>query len=564
MPAGNTVQFTATSGGSAVTPTWQVNGSTGGNATVGTILSNGTYTAPLTPPPGGSVTVTAISGANSGTSQATILFSNKSLTKDGSTGSYAFSYIGSDSALAPLAVVGSFETDGNGDITGGVEDFNDSFNPRNPVLKEVAFTGSYSVGPDGRATADIASGGTIWQFTLSSNQHAILIRFDTVGTGSGTIDLQDPTDFTASAILGDFAFSISGIDASALPLTVAGKFSADGVSAISTGVEDINDGGTATGTSGFDETLTGGFALDGTVPNSGRGTLQLTSSTAIVPSFAGTYNFAFYIVDKTHLKILEIDPTGALTAGDIFKAPTQPGGGFGASILSGKYAFTNGGADANGNPYAAAGVFNASPGTTSGATTGGITGIFDFNDGGTNIKLAQSLTGTFGVEASSGRISMPLSIPGRSTPLNYAAYVTSSGTVLMIELDTNPVNSGGIGYPQTSTTPVQGSFALNLSGVAAKAGGEQDITGQVAAASNGTLTGAVDFNNFQANNIYQGLEILSGSTILSADSNGRGTLTIDTAQGTFPLAYYIIDENTVLLFETDRQRVLPGTLMKQF
>lgn len=564
VPAGTTVQFTATSGGSAVTPTWQVNGSTGGNATVGTILSNGKYTAPLTPPPGGSVTITAVRDANSGTAAATIVFSNKSLTKDGSTGSYAFSYIGSDSVAAPLSVVGSFQTDGNGDITGGVEDFNDSFNPLNPVLNEVAFTGSYSVGPDGRATATLASGGAVWQFTLISNQHALLIRFDTVGTGSGTIDLQNPVDFNVSAISGDFAFSFSGLDASATPLAVAGRFNADGVSAIPSGVEDINDGGSATSTGSFDETLTGGFALDGIVPNSGRGTLQLTSSTTIVPSFAGTYNFAFYIVDKTHLKVVEIDPTGALIAGDIFRAPLQPGGGFGASILNGKYAFTNGGADANGNPYAAAGVFNASPGSTSGATSGSITGVFDFNDGGTNIKLAQTLTGTYGVDPSSGRISTPFSIPARSTPLNYAAYETSSGTVLMIELDTNPANNGGIAYPQTTTTPVQGSFALNLSGVATKAGSEQDITGQATAASNGTLTGSVDFNNFQANNIYQGLEILSGSTIGSADSDGRGTLTIETTQGTFPLAYYIVDQNAVLLFETDSQRVLPGTLVKQF
>jgi hypothetical protein len=564
VPAGTTAQFTATSGGSAVTPTWEVNGAPGGNGNVGVIGTNGNYTAPLTPPPGGAVTITAVSGANSGTAAATIVFSDKSLTKDGSTGSYAFSYSGNDSTGEPLAVAGSFETDGNGNITAGLEDFDGGSNAA-PITEPI--TGSYTVGPDGRATANIASGGVIWQFTLVSNQHALLIRFDTVGTGSGTIDLQNPTDFAASAILGNFAFSVSGIDSSGFPLTIAGRFNADGTIAITSGVEDVNDGGTST-YGDPDDTLLGTYQLDPVYGSSfGRGSITLENSLATYntsfPGFPGEFTFAFYVVDNTHLKIVETDTT-AILSGDIFSGPLVPGGGFGAAILKGKYAFTNGGADANGNPFAAAGVFNASPGTSSGATTGGITGVFDFNDGGTNIQLDQTLTGTYGVDTSSGRVSMPFTIPGRSAPLNYAAYVTSSGTVLMIELDTNPANNAGIAYLQTSTTPLQGSFALNLSGVATKTGTEQDISGQVATASNGTLTGSVDINNFQVNNIYQGLEILSGSTIGSADSNGRGTLTIETAQATFPLAYYIVDQKTVLLCETDSQRVLPGTLVKQF
>ena len=56
-----TVQFVASGGGSSYT--WSVNGTTGGNATVGTIDSNGLYAAPSVAPSTGSVTVTATSAA---------------------------------------------------------------------------------------------------------------------------------------------------------------------------------------------------------------------------------------------------------------------------------------------------------------------------------------------------------------------------------------------------------------------------------------------------------------------------------------------------------------------
>ena len=68
--------FTATvTNTSATTVTWQVDGVTGGNATVGTISTAGLYTAPATMPSPATVTVTAIATANttvSGSAQVTI------------------------------------------------------------------------------------------------------------------------------------------------------------------------------------------------------------------------------------------------------------------------------------------------------------------------------------------------------------------------------------------------------------------------------------------------------------------------------------------------------------
>jgi hypothetical protein len=69
-------QFMAAVTGSTNTAvTWQVNGATGGNATVGTINTNGLYSAPGTIPNPATVTVTAVSAANaadSGSASVTI------------------------------------------------------------------------------------------------------------------------------------------------------------------------------------------------------------------------------------------------------------------------------------------------------------------------------------------------------------------------------------------------------------------------------------------------------------------------------------------------------------
>jgi phospholipase C len=66
LQAGATQSFTATVQNSNNTEvTWQINSIAGGNATVGTISSNGLYTAPATVPQPAAVTVTAISKADS-------------------------------------------------------------------------------------------------------------------------------------------------------------------------------------------------------------------------------------------------------------------------------------------------------------------------------------------------------------------------------------------------------------------------------------------------------------------------------------------------------------------
>jgi hypothetical protein len=305
IPAGGTVQFSATLNGVADGKAiWSATSTNGGDP--GTISATGLYTAPLSPPPGNSITITGQDSTNSATETVKIVFSDHSLA-----GPYAFSYSG-DNPLGFFAVAGSFVADGNGNIESGVQD-TDSF--QTGVASQVSISGDYVVGPDGRGTAALSNGST-WRFVLATNQHAWIIRSDADNTGSGVIDQQNLNTLTTSpsVVSGPYVFAGRGADLSFAPLTIAGKFSADGAGNIpgTNTILDVNDAGALTRA---DASLNGSYALDATSPGTGRGTLILTSTPT------GTRKYAFYAVDSTHLRLLEID-NNAYFAGDVFAAPT--------------------------------------------------------------------------------------------------------------------------------------------------------------------------------------------------------------------------------------------------
>jgi hypothetical protein len=122
VPAGATQQFTANVVGVSNTAvTWQVEGVAGGNATTGTISTTGLYTAPTVPPPGGSVTVTAVLQADPelfGSALVAVQFSNVSFS-----GAYVFNFIGTDQD-GVFTLAGRFEADGDGNLTNGLQDLN--------------------------------------------------------------------------------------------------------------------------------------------------------------------------------------------------------------------------------------------------------------------------------------------------------------------------------------------------------------------------------------------------------------------------------------------------------
>ena len=567
VAAGTTFQFGATANGATTTVTsWQVNGTAGGDTLHGTIDANGNYTAPAMPPPGGSTTITAITATGSASATATVVFSNNSFT-----GPYTFSYSGDD-GTSFLAVAGSF-TATTGTLVGG-EDATDA-----QATASAAITGVYAIGPDGRGTVTIAggpNGGETWQIALTGNpagvagnpvQHVLLVRFDTTGTGSGTIDQQNTIEAASPFPVGNYVFGLSGIDGAAFSdhggfsLATAGKFFSNGASTGNAAVWDVNDGGTSVTD---DTTLTATFtpASNGFTGSVGRGILTLFSTNSTLDTLAGqattsTFQFVFYVVDNTHVKIVENDGH-AFLSGDIFSGPTTNDGAFTQSgvLKNGNYAFTVGGASTNGS-YAAGGVFGVNAGAGTSA------GVIDVNNGGVQIPLDKTLSTSYTVDTNLGRIAFTLTPTGGSA-YSFAGYTTSKGTVEMVETDALSIVASGLAYPQAATGEPAGTFAANISGIATKAQQEEDAGGQIVIAGT-TVTGTLDLNNVAVSgNVDPGLSLISGTTIVATDSNGRGTLSLQTSVVTYPLVYYVVDSKTALVLGTSATHVVLGMAAAQF
>jgi hypothetical protein len=555
--AGANQQFSATFNGLPdLNVTWSVASQADGSIDP----HSGLYTAPPFPPPGATVTITATDGANVGSATARIVYSNASLS-----GPYAFSYTGNGQA-GFQAFAGSFVADGNGNIVSGVEDI-DGFTGGVSTQVAIKAGSTYVVTPDGRGTITINPGAptsSTLEFALTTNQHASMIRFDTGATGSGSIDQQNLTDLSNTDIVisGPYVFSVSGADSSFKPEGIAGKFVTDGLGDISAlnSIVDINDGGVSQ-TEGTLTACSACYSFDASFAGTGRGTITIASTDT------GSHEFAFYILDSTHLHLIEID-TNAFLAGEMFSAPT--GNSFStASLAKGSYVFTAGGTASSG-AYAAGGVF-----TSDGA--GNINGgIFDNNDAGSFTTNSTIKECPYTVDQVTGRIQMDVSFgstgnctEGNNETLEFAAYQTAQGNLLMLELDATPITTG-IAFPQTvaPATPV-GSFAANLAGQgivhSAPGSSQQDVGGQLTFSGLTLSEGNLDINNFNAVFFNDPVNTTT-STVVAPTTTGRGTalINVNNPKTHYTLVYYVINNNTALLLDQDSTLVATGIIALQF
>ena len=535
VSAGSQRQFSATNNGLAdPNATWSVSSVNGG--TLGTIdPATGVYTAPLFPPPGGSVTITATDGASSAVSTAKIIYSDHTLS-----GPYSFSYTGAD-ASGFLSAAGSFVADGNGHILSGVEDVNSLVGGLSTELQISGSANTYVVGTDGRGTATL-NGATV-EFALTTNQHAALIRFDNNATGSGSLDQQNLNDLVTlpSIISGPYVFSAAGADLSFKPMSIAGKFSADGagnVPATNT-IVDENDNGVV---KAADTSLNGTYSFDTNFPGSGRGLLTLTSTAT------GALQFAFYVTDNTHLHLVEIDHN-AFLGGDAFAGPT--GSSFTTASLAGaNYAFVAGGNSSKG-AYAVGGVFASSG---SGSITGG---TLDTNNAGTVVSNAALGTCAYAVDGATGRIDLEIFAGSGACPATpstsiseFAVYQTARGSALMVEIDGNAISTGVAFQQLTIPAGLSGNFALSVSGQgffhSAPASYQPDTTGQVTLSGTGLGVGIgggggnLDISAFNSTFPSDIISPTTSTLAAPGPTTGRGTMLLNgtSPNVTYNLVYY--------------------------
>jgi len=492
-----------------------------------------TYTAPATVPTGGSVTITAASTTDpTATASATITItpigSNASLT-----GQYAIAATGINTN-GFYALAGSITADGNGNITGGEEDFSDT------TISQVgsSILGTYSVGSDGRGFISIIPSGLaqqIFSVAITSSSHGLIIEADGMATSSGTIDLQSGASFVGGVPGGTLVFTTAGWDLSDSAgstfggaLNTTPSAAGDGSGAIATGALDFSDEG-----------FVGTIDLS-TVPDLAY-TIFDGNGRSVLSSASLGLSFTLYMVTPGVYRAVETDDFfveggSFMNSAPAFAVSSTNVSTWDPSQLTGQFVFSDNGQESGFGPVGFVGQF-----TTDGVSA--ITGGFsDANEAG-DVNSA-AVTGVY---------SFPTDFAGNLQPRLLLEFDTGNGdggdltfffvyladpTVnvldpnnpllgagdLLADADAVAVGTGTV-VEQSPATGFQGNYAIGLT-FDAQAADEEDFVGQGLSDGVGTISGngdIADSTDFALDNPIV--------VTFAADPNNPGRFT-----GTFELS----------------------------
>jgi len=437
------VTFSLTVGGTVCTP------ACGQLVPVG--LTKAFYAPPYVAPIGASdaPTITATSVADSTKSDS---FSFTIQNPFG--GQYSFLLTGFDGAGNPLAIVGSVNADGNGNITGGSLDLNDN---QTHITFGGPLTGTYTLGTAlqlltlTNITLPNSGINPVFAFTIDAEgQLGDIIEFDSSGIlAAGVIQKQDPTALNLATLAGDFAFELD----SNLPVrnSALGRFTLAADGSISNGLVDRSVAGAGAVFSG--QLLGGPLAQ----PDAqGRGTLSLT------PVGGSAQNYVFYVVSPQTLMFMQTDASNIsaqLQAGLVLRQQTP----FTTAMVNGTGVFgLTGVVPGTSQPSLAIGVL-----TTSGFTgpgTGSASAIYDAYQGGipeSNPGLSASAI-SFDPGTGRGTFTFP---NGFSSDFmdSIVFYLTNSGQGFFLDNDVGANNQALAGAMQTqSGGPFDALYSLTF------------------------------------------------------------------------------------------------------
>lgn len=341
------------------------------------------------------------------------------------SGDYVYFFDGI-SSTGWVALAGHFTADGNGGVSAGVQDSNDSVAG---TAIGLPYSGSYSLASNGRGTFTTTSqfGATQFAFYPVSANKAKLISMQLTLAVLGDAEKQLAPSFSNSTLVGDYAFFERGYDSVRGWEVVAGRFSSDGAGVISNGAQDVNDAGAVT----LNLAFTGSYGTS----NYGRAAGTLTSQ-------FGSSLFVLYLVSGHRFKFLSLDQ--GIAAGGSGEAQET---GLTTASLAGTYAYLSDGFTGN-SPVAIAGFYQPDG-------LGNMTDIGDRNLAG-SLASALALSGSYNL-SSNGRGTATL---GNSTgTLHFSLYAGSSGKFFFAGMDSYAVISG-IAEKQAMNAPVSGAGGL--------------------------------------------------------------------------------------------------------
>jgi Fe-S cluster assembly iron-binding protein IscA len=494
--------------------TWSISGSGCSGTTCGSITSQGLYTAPASVPSTAIVVVKATSQANN-VSSASAVVTLYATDNAKLAGQFAFLFSGFDSN-GVYQEAGSFTADGNGKLTSGHEDINNTAR----VITDASISGTYQVGADNRGVMSLSGplGTHTFRFALNLlGTKGRLISFDSSGVrGSGVLEKQDPTAFDPSVLSGGYVLKLTGMDVYGARIGALGLIFPDGNGFISGSSLDVNDGGSVSPTFA---TYSGTYGVSST----GRGTVTLG-----IPGFeGGVFDFAFYVVSANELLLISTDPLSYNNP--IFSGPAelQSGAPYTSASFSGGSVFSLSGTNGMA-PEDTVGRFQFNGGSS-------ITAVSDQNNGGA-VTVGAVMTGAYDIELN-GRGTLNLDNPANGSVTAWYLYAISPNTAFVMDASTSSVAVGEM-KAQTAFLPFSNS---NMIGTYLFGSGEPIL--QTAPLDSGTA-------NFDGGSSIQGLgavsgaedisqsstlspsQVLNGSySVSSVSNNGRGSILLTSPSG---------------------------------
>jgi hypothetical protein len=486
------------------------------------------------------------STSNSGGGNSSPMFSNSSLN-----GTYLLSV--ASVAYPPWG--GTLALDGRGAVTSGsLDTLNGTF----------SVTGTYSIAADGTGTMELS--GNLSGIVVQQSYHLAISTGEVVQITQtlpawmkGTLQKLSSATYSLASLNG--AYSAYLMDER---YAIVARMNMDGAGNITGGEVDGNvlapsasptwadlpaaslkqNRFHASPTLRLSSAPQATFIGSYTMAENGRGTMT-------VNLFGSLMRFAFYAIDSTTLKIVEIDGQAALM-GEIHRQPAN----ITAASITGNYILSGMGWMPGGPQAQVARLVADGNGNITSAS-------MDVNAAGTVVSSA--FTGTYTV-SSSGRGELQL-LSATVAPRSYVFYVGAGNRLMLMENDSNGV-LGGIAEPQSSATysnsSANGVYAtlmyINYNGF------YPDLAvGKIAFNGSGSISGSMNFVELTGTET-NGVPV-SGS--YSVDGTGRGTGTITLGSGTATITakvnFYMVsaDSIRVVITETDINQLFVGIATAQ-
>ena len=367
-------------------------------------------------------------------------------------GKYVFDFAGiSFAGTTPsvISLIGQFGADGNGNVTGGTADVNDSsFAPTGAT----ALTAStYQLDTNGNGTnfgrGTMTLDGRMFAFYIVDATRVELLEEDSLGGTSGPAILQTGAIPTQnSGFNGSFAFLTGGSQTTGNfgPVARVGRFTADGSGGIGAISFHQNNDGNNTQLTPSSGISSASYAIDTANAGSGRGTFTFHNSSV------STVTYVFYMYSPTRAVIQDVS-SGVVTDGTMV---SQSASSFTAASVAGNYSFSWSGVELVApSPFDENYVGQYVQASTA---TSNIAGVVDYAQLGLNtintngVTLNAGISGTLTIAGDGTQNNGYKIAIGGPTPftVNFVGYFGDGGTVLMVCSDGNRTTAG-VATPQT-------------------------------------------------------------------------------------------------------------------